>query len=394
MRGHLFKRPSGAWVAVLTLGYQKDSTGKVRQKQRWITLSGCRTKKQAQEKMREHLTAVDKGTFVEPSKLTLGTWLTEWLEKAVKPPLCRRSTYVRYTNIVEAIQKGPIADIPLQKLRPSDIERYYADATNVAPGTLSLHHTVIHRALRKAKRDNLVAVNVASDLEGRPRSRRDPESARQNCWTTEEAQTFLAVARQAGPQDAAFYSLAVETGMRKSELCGLRWTDIDLDAGVVAVVRQLTKPGPEPTFGPPKNGRARDITITPETVELLRAHKRRQAELKMANRTTYCDHGLTFAKEYGDLTNRKDLIGQPLQANNLGERSFRRLIKAAKVRPITFHGLRHTSATMQLRAGVEVHVVARRLGHSDVSITLNVYAHALPDMQRSAATKIGALLHG
>ena len=79
---------------------------------------------------------------------------------------------------------------------------------------------------------------------------------------------------------------------------------MDLETGIVRIVRQLTKPGPEPEFGPPKNGCARDITLSAETVELLRQHKRTQAELKMANRTTYHDHGLVFAKEYGDLTNR------------------------------------------------------------------------------------------
>ena len=127
---------------------------------------------------------------------------------------------------------------------------------------------------------------------------------------------------------------------------------------------------------------------------LLRIHKRSQNELKMKNRTTYCDFGLVFAKAHGDVTNRATLIGQPLQANNLGERSFLKLVKAANVRPIVFHGLRHTCATLMLRTGEPVHVVAQRLGHSDASITMRVYAHVLPDMQQSAAAKLGALLLG
>jgi integrase len=114
----------------------------------------------------------------------------------------------------------------------------------------------------------------------------------------------------------------------------------------------------------------------------------------MANRRTYRNLGLVFAKEYGDLTNRADLIGLPLQANNLGERQFARLITAAKVKKITFHGMRHTCATLLLQAGEPVHVVSKRLGHARVEITLNTYAHALPDMQRQAATTMGVLLHG
>lgn len=160
------------------------------------------------------------------------------------------------------------------------------------------------------------------------------------------------------------------------------------------VVQQLTKPGPDPIFGPPKSGRPRTISIASETVDLLRTHRKHQAELKMANRTVYHDFGLVFAKEWGELRSRKDCLGQPLQANNLGERQFDRLTRAANVRRIKFHGLRHTCATLLLRGGEPVHVVAERLGHSDVNITLNTYAHVLPDMQQGAAARLGALLHG
>jgi integrase len=136
--------------------------------------------------------------------------------------------------------------------------------------------------------------------------------------------------------------------MRKGELCGLRWTDVDFDAGKVWVVQQLTKPGPAPTFGPPKGGVSRKVTVSAQTMDLLRAHKREQATLKMANRTTYHDLGLTFAKEYADLTNRRELLGCPLQSNNLAERQFKRLIKAAKVKP--HHVPRHATHLRDLTA--------------------------------------------
>lgn len=182
--------------------------------------------------------------------------------------------------------------------------------------------------------------------------------------------------------------------MRKNELCGLAWKHIDLDAGEVTVDRQLTGGGSEPTYGPPKNGLSRAITITPEMVKLLRIHKRTQAKLKMANRTTYADHGLVFAKEYGDLRQRLDKLGHPLQANNLGERRFARLCTVAKVRKITFHGRRHTCATLLLADGEPLHIVAERLGHHDVGVTLKVYAHVQKSHQRNAAARIRALLHG
>ena len=114
----------------------------------------------------------------------------------------------------------------------------------------------------------------------------------------------------------------------------------------------------------------------------------------MANRKVYHDLGLVFAKEWGHLHGREDSLGLPLQANNLGQRGFAKVIKAAKVRPITVHGLRHTSATLLLKAGVPPQVVQRRLGHKRIEITLGIYAHVLPSMQQDAARRLGALLHG
>ena len=145
-----------------------------------------------------------------------------------------------------------------------------------------------------------------------------------------------------------------------------------------------------PVFGPTKTGMTRVVTLNAETIARLRTHRKHQRELMMANRTTYEDHGLVFAKEQEDVQTPKAALGQPCPA--LVMRHYRRIIKAAGVRRIKVHGMRHTVATLALSAGVPVQVVAKRLGHAQASMTLEVYAHALPDMQRDAATKLGALL--
>jgi integrase len=114
----------------------------------------------------------------------------------------------------------------------------------------------------------------------------------------------------------------------------------------------------------------------------------------MANRKTYRDLDLVFAKEWSDVQQRDDCLGHPLQMNNLGQREYAQIITAAGVKAIKFHGMRHTCATLLLKAGVPVHVVSERLGHSTVAMTMEVYAHVLPDMQREAAATLGAILHG
>ena len=390
MRGSIKQRYKGSWSLILDLGYEPNpDTGKLRRRQKWITFRG--TKREAEAKLTELLRAKDKGQFIEPSKVTLGGWLDEWLEKAIKPPARRIATYNTYRHVVEThIKTSFLAAVRLQQLKSVDLQRYYAEAT-VGLATKAQHHAII-LALKAATLEGLVSRNVASLVVGKPRPQRSHDDVIKQCWTASEARTFLKAAQASGSQPAALFTLALETGMRKSELCGLQWSDVDLDGAKVRVVRQLLSPGPDVTFGVPKNGQPRTIDISAGMVTLFRAHKKAQAEMKMRNRKSYHDLDLVFAKEWGDLHGREDSLGLPLQKNNLGQREYARIIKAAGVRPITFHGLRHTCATLLFEAGVPVKVIQERLGHRRVEITLGVYAHALPSMQRDAAARIAGLL--
>jgi integrase len=393
MRGSIKRRYKDSWSLILDLGRERDpATGGSRRRQKWITFRG--TKREAEVKLRDLLRQADTGDFVEKSRITLAEWLEEWVEKAIRPPARRPNTYDRYQHVIKKHMIPALGPIRLQELKAADVKRYYTDRAHLAPATLAQHHALVHGALSAAVLDGLVTRNAASLVIGKPRARRDHDAVRQNCWDAEEARAFLKAAKAAGEQVAAFAALALDSGARKGELCGLRWADIDMDAGTVTFVRQLLKAGRHPEFRPIKNDVPRTLDLAPETTELLRAHRRHQAELKMANRTVYSDLGLVFAKEWGHLHGRQDSLGLPLQANNLGQREFARVVKTAGVRTITLHGLRHTSATLLLKAGVPPQVVQQRLGHKRIEMTLGIYAHVLPSMQQDAARRLGALLHG
>jgi integrase len=184
----------------------------------------------------------------------------------------------------------------------------------------------------------------------------------------------------------------VDSGARIGELLGLQWRD--LEGCKMRIDRQLARgDGKGPKFIPPKHGGVRSLDLSEYTVALLQTHKRKQAEVKIANRTAYHDHGLVFAQDWEHINSRHSKLGGPLNPVVVNKR-LQRLCVAAKVQEITPHGLRHTCATLLLSASVPAHVVQRRLGHKRVEMTLNIYSHVLPSMQEDAASRLGALLHG
>jgi integrase len=384
-------RPPDVWRIVLDLGPAFTKTGKRCRRQKWVTYRG--TRREAEDYLSDQCTDARRGEFIVPTKVTLGQWLDEWLEKSVKP---RRSprTYRVYENAVRTHLRPRLGAIRLQALRPTDVDRFRAEsiASGLAPATCRIHHAVLTSALNRALRDDLVKKNVATLAESLPvsdakRRRRRLDDGK--VWTVEEARRVLAAAKQRDSQTAAFLALALDSGARKGELLGLRWSDVDLTTGAVKISGQLLKGGSEPEFGPTKTGKERTLDLSAETLLLLREHKRKQAELKLANRRQYADHGLIFAQDWG--------IGQALGVP-LGKSApatmLKRLIRQTGVTRITVHGLRHTSATLLLGAGVPTHVVQKRLGHRKSKTTLDLYAHVLPDQQADAASRLAALLHG
>ncbi len=188
-----------------------------------------------------------------------------------------------------------------------------------------------------------------------------------------------------GDRLEAFYVLAIHTGMRRGELLGLKWEDVDLDTSTVRVRRTLTRTGNGRglALGETKTGTGRrTIRVTPRAAEALKRHRVRQAEEKLAAGGVYEDRGLVFAGETGNLIN----------PSNLRQRSFAALLKKAELPHITFHDLRHTCASLLFSKNVHPKFVQELLGHASVAITLDTYSHMLPGMGGEAAAAIGEAL--
>lgn len=379
LRGSLRKRSKVSWTITLTLGRKIDpKTGKSKVNQKTYTVRG--TKAEAEARLAELLHQYNRGELIEPTKMTTGEWLQRWIDVYVKNSKKKRlRTIETYESVVRRHLIPAFDKIPLQQLSAGHIQHYY-NTSELASSTLEQHHAILHQALKVATiNERLLNVNPAEMVVEKSVAEKNFDM---QVWDEEGVRRFLTVARDAGTEVEAFYTLAIETGMRKGELCGLMWDDVDINARRISVRRTLLKAGPEPVLGVPKTGRGRAITISPQTASLLRKHQLRQKELKLSLGGAYKDRDFVFAKENGD----------PIQINNFGQRSFANLIESAGVKKIRFHDLRHTCATLLLAKGVNPKIVQERLGHSDISMTLNRYSHVTPTMQDQAARLLGDAL--
>lgn len=198
-------------------------------------------------------------------------------------------------------------------------------------------------------------------------------------WDIDEIKAFFKVASQDRLYPA--FHLAITTGMRRDEILGLRWKDVDLDKGILYVRQTLSKDGKKFLSGAKTDSSVRSIKLSNETIAVLRKHKARVAREKLQLGPDYVDYDLVICTSKGT----------PVNPENL-KRTFERLIKEARVPKIRFHDLRHTHATMLLAQGVHAKVISERLGHSNIKTTLDIYSHVLPNMQEEAANQIDALL--
>jgi integrase len=370
-RGSVYRR-GATWTAHATWG-----TGPAK---RQIKRGGFRTRKEAQAALTELLASIDAGTFVTPSRLTVARYLDAWLEGRAAAGL-RPSTVAGYRQRVERYVVPRIGTLPLQGLSALDLDRLYA--TLASDGGLSLAtvravHAVLSKSLADAERKGLVTRNVAR-LASPPKTSatRAPEMT---VWTPGELASFLGAV--AGHRYGPAMRTAAMTGLRRSELLGLRWADVDLDAAALMVRQSVQLVDGRIVVGDVKTARSRRrIDLDAGTVAVLRTHRRAQSAERLMVGAGWADHGLVFCAP----------DGRPLNPDTVSQ-WFDRTVRRSELPRIRLHDLRHTHATHLLAAGVNVKIVSERLGHASVAFTLDTYGHVMPGQQASAAAAVAALV--
>jgi integrase len=349
---------------------------------------GFRTQREAKLKARELLGDVDANRYVAPDELSVREYLERWLATRQAADLSPGTRELE--RIVVASYIAPhVGAVPLQDLGTEHLARLYATLARsggrggkpLRGKTVRNVHGVLSKALGDATRWSpkpLLATNPAARVE--PPARDD--SVRREAWSVEEVRTFLR--STASDRLAPIWRLALATGLRRGELLGLTWDDVD---GATITVRRQIQAGFR-VRQTTKSRRARTVRIDEATTTALRVWKARQAEERLAFGPAYRLHGGVGIEAPWVVTEPDGYVVNP----DTLLRRWRAAVKRAGVKPIPLHGARHTHAELSLAAGTRLDVVSRQLGHASIAITANVYGHPGDQALEQAAERLGGIL--
>lgn len=366
-RGHIEKRGRNTYRITIYTGRKLPDGRYDRYRE---TFKGTGTERQAEQqakkRLRELLVQLDKNQLANPGSMTFGELLDLWLSDHVEPNAELR-TYEGYKSHVQKRIKPHLGEIPLTKLAPIHISRFYASLQKdgarldgkpggLSPATIRRIDAVVKGALTYAVQLNLIPFNPARDLK-LPKTTR-PEKRR---WNILQLQKFLA-AIKAHPYRPFILTLAF-TGARFGEAAALTWDDVDFNGRTITFARALKKPGKNPIFGDTKTHQVRVVAIHDELIPVLKEHKARQNEVRLQLEGTWNPLNLCFVNG----------AGNPIHKSNFHRDVWKPLLHDSDLPYINVHGLRHTFATHLIGSGVDPTVVRDMLGHSSVAFTLQEY---------------------
>ena len=360
--GSIYKRSDGKWVASISLegGGRKVFYGK--------------TKKEVTDKLVKVRAEQQQGTLVSAKDQTVKEYLENWLENVQRPKV-RISTYVKYQKLMNRYIIPDLGKISLQKLTPQRVQALYTKRfdAGLKPKTVMSIHGLLHKALDNAVKWNLIIRNVC-DAVTPPRV---PKTEKQ-VLPVSQARLLLEHVKQNRLE--TLLALAITTGMRRGEILALRWSDVDLVEGNLQIKRTVDY---IPHYGyvesEPKTATGRrKVMLAPFVVEMLNAHRAKQMEDRYKVGDKWVDKNLVFCGLEGNFFNPNYLL-----------RVFKKVLIASGLPHMHFHDLRHSAATILLSMNVHPKVVQELLGHSSITITMDLYSHVLPSMQQEVIDKMG-----
>lgn len=367
MRGNITKRGAQSWRLKFDV-----PTSNGERETRFKTVRG--TYKDAQKELTALLKSSDDGTLPDPTNATVAEYLRAWLGTANVSPKTRE----RYGELVENQIIPHLGAHKIQKLAPEHVQQWHVTliGAGLAPRTVGHAHRVLGLGLGCALKNKTLVRNVAT-------VHAPPKVEETELEILSPDQIGDVLAKLTGHNLFPVISLALATGMRRGELLGLQWGDIDLDGRTLRVERSVEETKAGLRLKPPKtkHGR-RNITLPSETVATLRAHKVELLKLRLAlGMGNIAPETLAFGNVEGELIRPRNL-----------SKAWWRTRAALKLPTVSFHAFRHSHASALIRAGVDILTISRRLGHADASITLNIYGHLIEGADAAAAKAIEGML--
>ncbi|MEW6423663.1 MAG: tyrosine-type recombinase/integrase [Bacillota bacterium] len=381
------RKKDGLWEARITVGYD-PATGRQKQISKYF-----KKREDARDWLAKAVNEQATGAFIEPHKVTVGQWLDKWLADYKKLKL-KPTTWAGYETLIRCHIKPAIGNIPLNKLQTGELQKLYKEKLEkgrvdgkggLSPDYVRYMHAVIHEALKQAVKEQLIYRNVAEAVNLPEKEEREMRPLK-----PEEMDKFLSLAEQ--DRLYAAFLLELGTGLRRGELLALKWDNVDLKNGVLAVKESLarvkvddpSKNGGRKTrldyLDPKTKSSKRIIPIPEDILKELKAHKTRQNEGRLFFGQNYHNENLVFCLE----------DGKPLDPRNF-TRKFERLLRRAGIPKTRFHDLRHTFATRLLELNEHPKVVQELLGHAKITTTIDTYSHVDPELKKKAAARLNEL---
>lgn len=380
MRGHITKRSKSSYTIVLELG-RDPASGK--RKQQWITSQG--TKKDAEKKLAELLNQLNNGVFIKPNKTTLTEYLKLWLQNYAWTNLSPK-TAEGYEHIIHRHIIPSLGKIIMTQLKPEHLQNYYYEKLNkgrcdskggLSPKTVRHHHVTLHNALQTAVKWGLILNNPA-DAATAPRIQRQEIQT----WNEDEINKFLNSIKDS-EYHPIFY-LALFTGMRRSELLALRWSDIDFNYSQIYVSRSLhhLRNGNIVIRQPKTSSSNRTIALSQSALTMLEDHRNKQEGFHLLAGEPLSEDSLVFCH----------IDGSPLLPDTITH-AWIKLVRRSGLKNIRLHDARHSHASLMLKLGIHPKIVQERLGHSSIQVTLDTYSHVAPGLQEAAAKRFDEMLN-